>query len=791
MSILTRKLLRTIQATRGQFLALVVIVTLGVVLYIGMTTSYYNLSRSQQQFYQDYGFADYNFMVVKAPESVVARVEALPGVVKATGRMQKDVPIIKDGNERITGRLTGYPLPMENEVNRLHLLSGRPLDRQSSEKVSALVDPQYAQANGLTPGQEIEVIADGKKVTLVVTGTATSPEFIYPMKDAASLFPEPERFGILMVSQFQAQQMLGLPGQINQLLVDLAPGVDEEEIKQQIEKILEPYGNISSFPRGDQSSHVVLQAELDGIQLFARSLPFMFFLVAAAIQFIILTRMIRSQRLAIGVMKALGYNNRRIMWHYTAYGLAVGLVAATLGSILGMGLATALNNLFAQFFNLPAMVNDVNIRVVLYSFLITSMVGMASGLLASRSVIRINPAEAMRTQPPAFGRRTPLESWPWLWKQLSSSWKMSLRSIFRNRGRFVVTVLGIISSVVLLVFACFSLDATDYLMNQNFKQINRYDYLIRFTEPIKYTEILDWNRWDEVQRMEPMMELPVKLYARGESEDEVLVGMAPSSRLKRVYDKFGQEHQIPDQGILISKRVADKLGLQVGDEVKVETTLGIGPSRTSYLTIMGINEPMIGSGSYVSLDTANSMLGEQEVASAVLLKLDKAQMPSLENRLQEMSRVGSVTSPTQEQETYEQLMGTATTSIAVLILFAGLLGLAIIYNTSVMTFNERERELASLRVLGYSQGEVAGLLRQETWIQAVLGIGLGLPTGKAAGAAYMASASTDLYSFPVIIYPRTYFIVAGVALIFVWIGLQLANRKVRQLDMVEALKNQD
>ncbi|HHV16513.1 MAG TPA: ABC transporter permease [Gelria sp.] len=791
MSILTRKLLRTIQATRGQFLALVVIVTLGVVLYIGMTTSYYNLSRSQQQFYQDYGFADYNFMVVKAPESVVARVEALPGVVKATGRMQKDVPIIKDGNERITGRLTGYPLPMENEVNRLHLLSGRPLDRQSSEKVSALVDPQYAQANGLTPGQEIEVIADGKKVTLVVTGTATSPEFIYPMKDAASLFPEPERFGILMVSQFQAQQMLGLPGQINQLLVDLAPGVDEEEIKQQIEKILEPYGNISSFPRGDQSSHVVLQAELDGIQLFARSLPFMFFLVAAAIQFIILTRMIRSQRLAIGVMKALGYNNRRIMWHYTAYGLAVGLVAATLGSILGMGLATALNNLFAQFFNLPAMVNDVNIRVVLYSFLITSMVGMASGLLASRSVIRINPAEAMRTQPPAFGRRTPLESWPWLWKQLSSSWKMSLRSIFRNRGRFVVTVLGIISSVVLLVFACFSLDATDYLMNQNFKQINRYDYLIRFTEPIKYTEILDWNCWDEVQRMEPMMELPVKLYARGESEDEVLVGMAPSSRLKRVYDKFGQEHQIPDQGILISKRVADKLGLQVGDEVKVETTLGIGPSRTSYLTIMGINEPMIGSGSYVSLDTANSMLGEQEVASAVLLKLDKAQMPSLENRLQEMSRVGSVTSPTQEQETYEQLMGTATTSIAVLILFAGLLGLAIIYNTSVMTFNERERELASLRVLGYSRGEVAGLLRQETWIQAVLGIGLGLPTGKAAGAAYMASASTDLYSFPVIIYPRTYFIVAGVALIFVWIGLQLANRKVRQLDMVEALKNQD
>jgi putative ABC transport system permease protein len=287
------------------------------------------------------------------------------------------------------------------------------------------------------------------------------------------------------------------------------------------------------------------------------------------------------------------------------------------------------------------------------------------------------------------------------------------------------------------------------------------------------------------------MELPVKLHAGGESKDEVLLGMIPSNRLKRVYDKLGQERQIPEEGILLGKRVADKLGLQVGDEVVVETTLGIGPSCSSLLTVMGINEPMTGSGSYVSFSTINGLLGEQELASAVLLKLDAAQMPSVENRLQEMSRVASVNSPARERETFEQLMGTTTTSIAIMILFAGLLGLAIIYNSSVMTFNERQRELASLRVLGYSRGEVSGLLRKETWMQALLGIALGLPAGKTAGAAYMVSASTELYSFPVIIYPRTYFIVAGLALFFVWIGQQLAIRKVERLDMVEALKNQD
>lgn len=791
MSILSRKLFRTIQATRGQFIALVVVVTLGVVLYIGMSTAYYNLSHSQQQFYQDNRFADYNFQVIKAPESVITRVEAVPGVVKATGRIQKDIPIIKESNERATARLTGYPLPMNNEINRLHILSGRPLEETASDKVEILVDQQYALANELVPGQDVQVIANGRKVALTITGTATSPEFVYTMKDASSLFPEPERFGIFMISQSQAQQILGMPGQINQILVDLAPGANEGKIKEQIEEILEAYGNIASYPRQDQTSHVLLQAELDGIKVMASSLPFMFFLVAAGIQFVILSRLIRSQRLPIGVMKALGYNSSRIMWHYTSYGLLVSLAAVMLGIGLGIGFATILNNLYAQYFNLPQIIGGFDIRVIINSFVITCLVGVASGLLASRSVTGINPAEAMRSQPPASGRRVPLERWIWLWRQLNSSWKMSLRSISRNRSRFAVTVMGILGSVVLLVFACFTNDAVDFLMNQNFKQINRYDYLVRFTEPIKYADIIDWNRWDEVQRMEPMVEIPAKLQAGGRIEDEILVGMAPSSRLKRVYDKHGQELQVPEEGVLICQRVADKLGLEVGDTVTVETTLGIGPSRFSQLTIMEKYEPMTGSGSYISMSTSNHILGEQEAVNAVLLKLDAREMKSVEGRLQEMNGVSSLTSPARERETFEQMMGTMIASIAVMILFAGLLGLAIIYNTSVMTFNERQRELASLRVLGYSRQQIASLLRKETWAQAVLGIALGLPAGKAAGAAFMANASTELYSFPAIIYPRTYLIAAGAALIFVWMGQQLSLRKLNKLDMVEVLKNRD
>lgn len=791
MTTLTRKLLRTITSGWGQFVALVLIVMLGVMIYISMNTAYSNLSQSQERFYQEYRFADYTFTVVKAPESVISRIEAVPGVIKATGRVQKDIPIVKAEDERATGRLIGYPLPQEGEVNRLHLLSGSWFEESPAGNIGVLVDPQFFVANHLTAGDSLEVIAGGKKVVLTVIGTAVSPEFVYPMPDAAALVPEPERFGIIMIPQIQAQQILGYPGQINQVVVDLAPGADETAVVREIERILEPYGNLASYPRRDQLSHAALQAELDGLKTMSGSLPLVFFLIAAAIQFVIINRLIKTQRLPIGVMKALGYSSFQIIGNYTGYALLVSGVGAVLGIITGIGMAAGMSQVYAQFFNLPSTIGGINLSVVIRSVVISLVVGGAAGLFASRSVVRIRPAEAMRPEPPASGKHTLLENWTWLWQHLDSSWKMSLRSILRNRVRFAITVLGVVFSVCLLIFALFSNDAVDYLVQQSFTLSNRYDYIVRFTQPVKYEDITYWNRWSEVQKIEPLLEVPVKIKAGDRAEDELLVGAQVTGELRKVYDMHGQQKQIPEEGILLNKSTADKLGIKPGDEVEVHTTLGIGPTRTERLRIVGLNQPMSGSGSFISWETANRLLGESRVVSAVMLKLDRPEMKEVEKRLYEMTSVSSVMSPQREQAAFLQYMDTIIVFIAIMVLMAGLLGLAIVYNTSLMTFQERQRELASLRVLGFSRREIAGLLRKETGVQAVLGIIIGLPAGKAMGNVLMASISTDLYSMPAVIYPRTYFIAALLALVFIGIGQQLAIRKTGQIDMVEALKNRD
>ncbi len=798
MSSLTRKLLRTIRTTAGQFIALVAIVTVGVAVYITMTTAFYNLSRSQQIFYQEYDFADYYFHVVKAPAGVINQVKDVPGVLKATGRIQKDVSVVKENDERATARLTSYPLPMDKEINRLHLLTGRLFDNDLGTGIAVLVDPQYAEANNLEPGKKVEIIAAEKKVPLTVVGTAISPEFVYPMKDAATMFPDPKKFGIIMIPHEQAQQTLNMQGQINQVLIKLAPGTNEDEIKERIEEILKPYGNLASYPRKDQLSNAAIQAEIDGLETASIYLPLIFFIIAAAIQFILLSRLIKSQRLQIGVMKALGYDNWQIMFHFTGYALCVTTVGAIIGTSLGIVMASGVSNMYALYFNLPQTIGGINVKAVIYSFLLSTMVGAASGFTASRKVTGINPAEAMRPEPPISGGAVIIERWIWLWKKLNTSWKMSLRSIFRNRFRFAITILGITSAVAILVLALFSNDSVDYMMDRNYSDENRYDLMVHFNRPIKEDEILNWSRWDGVLRVEPLLEVPVEIYAQGAEkkdgrpENNVLTGLNRPSEFKKVFNDEGEIISVPEEGLLISERTARKLNLKVGDKVKVETKLGIGPSQEAYVKVAGINEQlMMAGGSFCSLKTANRILKEQQVITSAMLKVDPKLEKTIEKRLNDMTGVASVLSKSNEKNNLMQLMDSMIYFIGIMVLFAVVLGLAIVYNSSMMAFNERKRELTSLRVIGFTHSDISGLLFKETLIQSLVGIAIGLPAGRILGESYVKTVSTDLYTMPVVVYPDSYIQSAVVAIIFIIIGHLLAVRRVKHLDLVEILKNRD
>lgn len=792
MGVLVKKLLRTIWHTRGQFFAVVTVVTLGIVVFISMSTAYYNLERSKEVFYRENHFADYFFHVIKAPQSVLRQVSQVSGVTHATGRIQKDLPIFKEDGQRGTARLTGYPLPMEHEVNRFQLNSGRLFEKNPGSGIAeVLVDPSFFQANQLKMNSTIEVVAEKKKISLQVVGTAISPEFIYPIKDAASFMPEPLTFALVMIPLEEAQEILMMSGEINQVLITLAPGANETRVKEQVEKILKPYGNLASYPRRNQLSHAVLQGELDGLKVMARFLPITFLLIAALIQFILLGRMIKSQRLQIGVMKALGYSNTRIMVHYTGYSLAVGLLGAFLGTIFGMMLATVFSNVYAMYFNLPGTIGGINITVIISGCIFSIIVAVIAGISASRSVVAIKPAESMRSEPPKITGNLWLERWKWLWQRLNPSWKMSLRSMGRNRFRFLVVLIGIVFGTGMLVVSLFFNDSLDFMLTRHYEHDQLYDYLIRFQTPVKENDLSGIARLDGVIKTEPVLEVPVRVYSQKGKEEDLLTGLPPEVTLKRLADTKGERLRIPEDGVLLSEITARKLNIKEGDLIEVETLFSLGPSCQESLLVAGINHQMIGNGSFLDLSRLNRILQEGHLVTGAMLKVDPGKFAQVEALLDQMTNISAVSSRQKELDNFKSYLGSMIYTTGIMILFAVVLGFAIVYNASVISFGERRREFASLRVLGFTRNEVSSLIWKEYLVQAFVGTILGLPFGYLLARSLIKAVSTDIYTMPVVIYPMTYFLSALGGILFVSAALCFVIKGVKNLDLVEVLKNRD
>jgi len=793
MGILGKKLWRHIRHNKGQFLAVVAVVTVGIMAYIAMSSSYYNLSQSQEKFYQENNFADYYFQVVKAPQEIVKQIEMLPGVKRVTGRIQRDLPIIKENEERATARIVSYALPMGNELNNLTMVQGRMFTgNQRGSDIEVVLDPKFAATNNLTWGERVTVVVEGREVFLTAVGSAITPEFIYTMKDSSDILPDPQIFGIFMLENRQAQQALNMPDQINQMLIEFSPGADQAQVVEAVKDILKPYGLLGSYPRKNQLSHAILQSELDGLRSVTLFLPLIFLGIAAAIQFVILRRMVRTQRSQIGVMKAIGYNNTQIMLHYASYALAVSIVGAALGTILGLILSGSISEVYAQYFNLPGGIQGYNLISIFYGFILSMSVGILAGLSASRSVLHISPAEAMRPEPPPLAtRKTLLESWPFVWQRLNPSWKMSLRNINRNRGRFILTLMGVICAVGLLVIAFFTNDAVDYMMQKYFTEEKVYDLSIRFNSLLKTNELLSIEGLDGVQKVEGFLELPVKIHYQDKAEDEVLLAYPPDLSMRKLEGDNGQIVPVPEDGIIINQRTASKLGVKTGDEVEVETLLPIGPIHRDKLIIMGETQHLVGGGSYIGLQRANRILKEGNVVSGAMIRVDPGKLGLVESEINKMMGVSSILSRQKELQNFQKNLASMIYSVSIMILFALILGFAIVYNASLISFAERQREIATLRVMGFSAQEVSNLLLKENLLQSLLGVLLGLPFGHFLVSAYVQSVSTDLYTLPVIIYPMTYLFSALGGIIFIIVAHRFAVKGIKGLDLVASMKNSD
>lgn len=789
---LALKLARTISSTLGPFAGVVAVVAVGLSVFVSMTAVSDNLARSRETFYRNTDFADLFFHVVRAPEGIVERVSAIRGVVRVTGRIQKDVSLFREDGTRATLRLTSFQVPMEKELNRLWVQKGRLFEKNPEGGVlEILLNPQFAKANGLSLGSKVNVAAEGKEKPMEVVGLAASPEFVYAIKDAASVFEDPSSFGAAMISRKQAQQILDMQGSINQVLVRLAPGIDRDRVREEIRAILEPYGNLADYPQKDQVSEAILRGELEQLKVASTFLPAFFLGLAALMQAVFLSRLVKAARTQIGLMKALGFDNGRIMLLYGGYSLASSGTGALVGILAGYGLAGFFIRLYATYFNLPRLDAGFDFRAAGLGLLLSLSLGVLAGIAATRQVLSIHPAESMRVAVPSRTSRSFLERWGVLWNRLDLSWHMSLRSISRNRFRSAVTFLGIFVSIGMLVVSLFTRDSMDSLFDRHFNTELRYDLLARFSSPVRGIELLNLERLPGVIRVEPLFELPVRLHYRGRREETVMVGLSPGQSLFGLRDPEDRACGLPAAGLLLDWNVARKLGVGTGETLEVETLLGKGPSRKASVVVTGLSRKSVGEAAYLGLEELNDLLREKGLVTAAAIRVERGKGPAVEKETADMVNISSVLSREREKRYLNENLAYLYASIVILVSFSILLGFAIVFNASVLAFSERRRELAGLRVMGFTKPEVAMFLLKENLLLLLAGTLAGLPFGRGLSEGYARAVSSDLFTFVAVVYPRTYLLATLGGLVFAALALVLGLRGLDRLDFAEIIKARD
>lgn len=407
---LFRKMRRDLLEQKGAYAACIVVIAVGLMVYSSMSMVMQNLVLSQSSFYKSQRFADGFAEIQAMPYSQVSKLSEIEGIELIQGRLVKDVRVYKpETEENVYLRLVSIDTSQPILLNDVLLEEGIPLDPNNR---NMWVDNKFFEANNLTLNDELTIIANGKRQAFRITGTGKNPEFIYALRTVSDLYPNPVTFGIGYVPLQVMGNLFQEKTAVNNLIFSLKSDYSFDDVKFDVETALKPYGLKSLYARKDQLSHVLLTQELSSLQAMAKSMPLIFLSVAAMILYIMLKRMIEQQRTQLGTLKAFGYTSKEILFHYLSYALFTGISGGLLGVFAGFALTGPFLSLYREFFNMPGLDPSFSFNYFFLGLLFSSSFSLVAGYQGCKTILALEPAEAMRPAAPAAGKNVFLEKIP-------------------------------------------------------------------------------------------------------------------------------------------------------------------------------------------------------------------------------------------------------------------------------------------------------------------------------------------------------------------------------------------
>lgn len=790
MWIFLKKFYRDLGESKGQFISVLAVVVIGVMFYTGLYSALEGLSVAGREYFAEYRMGDLWGSMYRAPEGVVKRIEAVPGVKMVTGRVVQDVRISMEAREAMV-RLISLPDEKVNVVNDIQLKSGSYFSKDVGNQ--CIVSEDFFKAHKLAIGQTIEPIVSGDRVKLKIVGTAKSPEYTYEIREASELIPDPERFGVVYVKKSYLQSVLDFKGSINDISVLLEQQSDIKKVRDQMEKVLTQYGLTGIVEKKDQLSYSMFNTDVSSLESIAAIFPMLFFIASAVIIYITMTRMIENQRMLMGVLKALGYSNLDIMLHYQTYPLLVGILGSIIGVLIGVFfVGEALLNLFNMIYNLPTRETAVHLSIVLPAAFLGLSFCVAAGYNACRKELHLVPAESMRPKPPASGKKLFLENLRLLWKNINFSWKIIFRNLFRYKKRSAMASIGIIFSTVLLLVAMGFQNSIDYLMQKQFYDIQRFDIKINLSGMMNADELNYIKSMDHIKSVEPILESGMEITSGWRKKDIGIVALGSESKLYGVFDKSGNPITPPGDGILLPVRLMDKLDLQTGDKVYLRSFYpGKNEDKDRKAAIVkGVASQFIGESAVFSTAYLNYLLGEGVVANGAYIKLEdpKYEKEVMES-LKDILTISTIQSKSEVIANTEKTLQSMMGIIVFMVLGAGILAFAVIYNITNINIFERRREIATLSVLGFTSGELKSIVFNENFFLSIFGALAGILPGRFVTYFVITMQASDTMYIPAVLNPSSYFIAVFMIIVFTIMANLLLTRKILSINMVESLKS--
>lgn len=788
ISALDRKLLRDLRNIAGQAVAIAAVIACGIMAYTMNHSLISSLDLTLTTYYERQNFAHLFATLKRAPLSLAERLAELPGVARVEPRIVRDVTLDVPGlPEPAIGRLISLPeYPTAANLNQTYLRTGREPNPERDDE--ALVSEAFMLRHGFPLGTTVAAVINGRKKKIKLVGTALSPEYIFQMR-GGEMFPDEKRFGVFWMPRRALEGAFDMRGAFNEVAITVMPGASEPELLRRIDLLLGDYGGQGAHGRKDQMSHNFVQNEMQQLASLGMIAPSIFLAVSAFLLNVVLTRIISQQREQIAALKAFGYSNLVVGWHYFKLALLITLVGYLLGLAGGYRLGIYVAELYTKFFHFPILLFRFDSVVIVQAGVISFMVALVGTFVAVRQAAILPPAEAMRPPAPANYRPTLIERMG-LGRLLSPATRMILRHLERKPWHAVLSVVGISMSVAILIMGFFIADAFDYIVDVQFSVAQREDVTVSFFEPRPERVVHELAHLPGVTTVEPFRSVACRL-RRGPRHRRIgIMGLEAEPLLHRLIDEQIRPVTLPTEGLILSKKLAELLDARVGDEVTVEVMEGQRP--TLHVPVTMVVAEFVGLGAYMERSALNRLMKEGDSVSGGFMLVEEQALGQLYRDLKARPQVGSVIVQSASIKNFEEIQQENMRIIRTFyIIFGCIIAFGVVYNTAQVSLAERYRELASLRVLGFTRGEISAILLGELAILTLAAQPVGMYFGWALAQLIASSVDTEQIRIPVVIEPATLASASIVVLLAALCSAFVVRRKLDHLDLVSVLKMQN